>query len=135
MAGRLTLEELEQRLEVAVAAHDHAQLASAMAGLPAPALFPPLPRLTVPRPSGGDGVVGLVLGIVALVLLMMSFGLLSFFTMPLSISAWILGRSARRQADKQGLPRPSTAQPGEVLGIVGTVLSCVLLAGCAAFVV
>ena len=76
----------------------------------------------------------LVLGIVGLSLLFISFGLLSFLTLPLSATGWGLGRSARRDADARGVPRPGPAQAGEVLGMVGTVLSAVALAGCAAVV-
>jgi hypothetical protein len=75
-----------------------------------------------------------VLGVVGLTLLLISFGLLSFLTLPVSATGWALGRSARRDADRRGLPRPGPAQPGEVLSIVGTVLSAVVVAGCAAVV-
>ena len=48
----------------------------------------------------------------------------------MSATAWGLGRSARRSS-QGGEPWRSSAQAGEVLGIIGTVLSSVLLAGCA----
>jgi hypothetical protein len=74
-------------------------------------------------------VVSLVLGILSICLLCLSFGLLFVLTLPLSVTAWALGRGARRS----GAPgNRGTARAGEVLGIVGTALSALLLAGCAA---
>jgi len=131
VVGRLTLEDLEERLAGVLAATDQAQLSATLAGLPAPALAS-LPQPAPASPSSASAVASLVLGVVGLSLLFVSFGLLSFLTLPISATGWGLGRSARRDADKRGLPRPSQAQPGEVLGILGTVLSCVVLAGCAA---
>jgi hypothetical protein len=62
-----------------------------------------------------------VLAITALCLLFMSFGLLFFFTLPLAIAAWALGRAARRSG------AGGTAKAGEALGIAGTLLSALPL--------
>lgn len=134
LAGRLSVEELEQRLAGAIAARDQSELSGSLAGLPAPAFPPPAPRPIPVQAQGNGAVASLVLGIVGLSLLLISFGLLSFLTLPVSATGWGLGRSARRAADSRGVPRPAAAQAGEVLGIVGTVLSTVVLAGCAAIV-
>ena len=126
------MEDLEERLAGAMAARDQSQLSGTLAGLPAPAFAPPAPRPIPAQAESNGAVASLVLGIVGLSMLLMSFGLLSILTLPLSVTGWALGRSARRDADSRGLPRPAPARPGEVLGIVGTVLSAVVLAGCAA---
>ena len=52
-------------------------------------------------------------------MLIMSFGLLFLISLPLSVSAWGLGRDARRS----GTSAPGVARAGEVLGIVGTLLA------------
>jgi len=127
------VEDLEERLAGAMAARDQSQLSGTLAGLPAPAFAPPpAPRPIPAQAESNSAVASLVLGIVGLSMLLMSFGLLSILTLPLAVTGWALGRSARRDADSRGLPRPGPARPGEVLGIVGTVLSAVVLAGCAA---
>ena len=134
VAGRLSVEELEQRLSGVMAARDQAELSGTLAGLPAPAFPPPAGRPVQGPAQSPSAIAGLVLGIVGLFLLMLSFGLLSFLTLPLSAIGWGLARSARREADRRGVPRPSQAVPGEVVCIIGTVLSAVVVAGCAAIV-
>ena len=134
MAGRLSVEEFEQRLSGAMAARDQAELSGTLAGLPGPAFPPPAGRPVQGPAQSPNAIASLVLGIVGLSLFLMSFGLLSLVTLPLSAVGWGLGRSARRDADRRGLPRPSQAVPGEVLCIIGTVLSAVVVAGCAAIV-
>jgi Domain of unknown function (DUF1707) len=135
VAGRLSVEEFEQRLAGAMAARDQADLSGALAGLPAPPFPPPAWRGTQTQAQSPNAIASLVLGIAGLSLLMMSFGLLSFVTLPLSAVGWGLGRSARRDADRRGVPRPGQAVPGEILGMVGTVLSAVVIAGCAAIII
>jgi hypothetical protein len=130
LAGRLSTEELEARMGAALAARDDHQLFTALAGLPmgggapAPAAGPQ---------RDGSATASLVLGIISLAALFVSFGLLTILTLPMSATAWGLGRSARRSS-QGGESWRSSAQAGEVLGIVGTVLSSVLLAGCAAVI-
>jgi len=134
VAGRLSVEQLEQRLAGVMAARNQFELSGTLTGLPAPAFPPPAPRPVQAQAQSSSAVASLVLGVVGLTLLLISFGLLSFLTLPVSATGWALGRSARRDADRRGLPRPGLAQPGEVLSIVGTVLSAVVVAGCAAVV-
>jgi hypothetical protein len=125
LSGRLTAEEFEQRVEEAWRARFASDLWRAMRALPVDA--PP-----VARPAGnGAAVASLVTGLLSIFLLMLSFGLLFLLTLPLSVTAWALGREGRRAGDPH---RRGMARTGEVLGIVGTALSVVLLAGCAALV-
>jgi hypothetical protein len=124
LSGRLTAEEFEQRVGEALRARDEAGLWTALRSLPAEA--PPRPA----RPAGGgSAVASLVTGVTALFLLMISFGLAFMLTLPLAVTAWALGREGRRSGNPRG---QGMARTGEVLGIVGTALSLVLLAGCAA---
>jgi Domain of unknown function (DUF1707) len=111
LSGRLTAEEFEQRVGEAWRARFAADLWKALRWLPVET--PPVPAPAKPA----SGVPSLVLAIAALCLLFFSFGLLFFFTLPLAIVAWVLGRSARRS----GARGPAVA--GEALGIAGTLLS------------
>ena len=116
LSGRLTAEEFEQRVGEAWRARFAADLWQALRWLPVDS--PPVP----PRPAKpASGTLSLVLAITALCLLFMSFGLLFFFTLPLAIAAWALGREARRSG------AGGTAKAGEVLGIAGTLLSALPL--------
>jgi Domain of unknown function (DUF1707) len=124
LSGRLTAPEFEERVAEAWRARVSADLWQALRALPVPA--PTVVR--GPESGNGNAVAALVLGIVALCLLFVSFGTFFLMTLPLSVMAWALGRSARRAG------RSGAATAGEALGIVGTVLGMVLLAGCAAFV-
>jgi Domain of unknown function (DUF1707) len=125
LSGRLTDEEFEERVEAAWRARYASDLWHALRALPVDA--PP-----VTRPAGnGAAVASLVTGLLSIFLLMLSFGLLFLLTLPLSVTAWALGREGRRSGNPQ---RRGMARTGEVLGIVGTALSVLLLAGCAALV-
>jgi hypothetical protein len=126
LSGRLTEAEFEERVGEALRARDVADLTRALRFLPAET--PPGPA----RPAGGgSAVASLVTGAVALFLLMISFGLFFLLTLPLAVTAWALGRDARRSAWPTRLV---IARAGEVMGIVGTGLSLLLLAGCAALI-
>jgi hypothetical protein len=114
LSGRLTAEEFEQRVGEAWRARFAADLWHALRWLPVER--PPVPQAPPKRRSG---TASLVLGICAICLLFMSFGLLFFVTLPLAITAWALGREARRSAPPGG----GAAKAGEALGIVGTLLS------------
>ena len=121
LAGRLTVEEFEQRVAEAVRARFEGDLWRALRFLPMDA---------PPRPAGGGLAVGsLVTGVMSLLLLMASLGLLFIVTLPMSVTAWALGREARRSGNPS---RPGIARAGEVIGIVGAVFSVLMLAGCAA---
>jgi Domain of unknown function (DUF1707) len=126
LSGRLTAEEFEQRVGEALRARTARDLWTALRWLPVEGPSRPA------RPSGGgSAVASLVTGLMAVILLMVSFGLFFMLTLPLAVTAWALGRQARRSAHprSQGM-----ARTGEVLGIVGTALSALMLAGCAALI-
>ena len=126
LTGRLTAEEFEQRVGEACRARSAQDLWQALRWLPVEA--PPAVR----RPSAGLAVWSLVLGLVGLFVLLMSFGLLFPIALPLSITAWALGREARRSG---ACNAPGVATAGQVIGMTGTALSVIWLAGCAALVV
>lgn len=132
LAGRLSLAQLEQRIGEACSAPDDRALLIALRDLPilvgGPILPPPS---AAARGADGGGVASLVCGLVGLTMLVLSFGLLSILSVPLSACAWGLGRSSRRSARAAGRT-PGVATGGEVLGIIGTVLGTTVLAGCAA---
>jgi Domain of unknown function (DUF1707) len=124
LAGRLTTEEFEERVGDALRARVAADLWQALRGLPVES--PPVPSRQ--RESRG-AVASIVVGILALCVLFMSFGLLFAVSLPLAVTAWALGREARRSGPPH---RRDAAMAGEALGILGTVLSVLLFAGCAA---
>jgi hypothetical protein len=125
LTGRLTAEEFEQRVAEAWRARSAQDLWQALRWLPVEA--PPAVR----RRSAGLAVWSLVVGILGLFVLLMSFGLLFPIALPLSVTAWALGREARRSGTCSA---PGVATAGEVIGITGTTLSVIWLAGCAALV-
>ncbi|MGH2745469.1 MAG: DUF1707 SHOCT-like domain-containing protein [Thermoleophilaceae bacterium] len=128
LAGRLTAEEFEERVADAWRARFAAELWQALRALPVEA--PPVPPAPAAPPArNGSATVSLVLGILAVSLLFLSFGLLFLLTLPLSVTAWALGREARRSGAQNGR---GAAVAGEALGIAGTLLSLLIFAGCAA---
>lgn len=119
-------------MAAALAARDDQQLFAALAELPiraAPAAAPAPPA----GQRDGSATASLVLGIIGIVTLLVSIGFLSVLTLPMSATAWGLGRSARRAA-RGDEPWRSSARTGEILGIVGTVLSTLTIAGCVALI-
>jgi Domain of unknown function (DUF1707) len=127
LSGRLTADEFEQRVEEACRARFAADLWQALRALPVPA-----PPAAPARPAQShSGTASLVLGIATLCLFFFSFGLLFFFTLPMAITAWALGRAARRSGAAGGR---SAAVAGEALGMVGTLLSLLPIVGIAALV-
>ena len=132
LAGRLSLEQFEGRMTEAWTAADDRALFGSLRGLPVMVGAPaPPPRA---RPRDGNATAALVCGIVALTLFVISFGMLAFISLPLSATAWGLGRSSRRAAQAAGLDSGG-GSAGEALGIIGTVLGMLALGGCAALVV
>jgi Domain of unknown function (DUF1707) len=124
LAGRLTAEEFEERVAEAWRARFADDLWRALRWLPVES--PPAPPAA---PKKGSGTTSLVLGIAAICLLFLSFGMLFVLTLPMGIIAWALGREARRSAPP-GLRGKAVA--GEALGIAVTLLSVmpfVVLAG------
>jgi hypothetical protein len=127
LSGRLTTEEFEERVEEAWRARFAADLWRALRDLPVDAS----PAPARPAAKSHLATVSLVLGILGISFLILSFGLLFALTLPLSATAWALGREARRSGAVNGR---GAAAAGETLGVIGTVLSLLLFAGCAALV-
>jgi Domain of unknown function (DUF1707) len=115
LSGRLTAEEFEQRVAEAWQARFADDLWRALRALPVES-----PPVWQPPRRSRSGTASLVLGIAAICLLFFSFGLLFFLTLPLGITAWALGREARRSAPP-GMRGNAVA--GEALGIAVTLLS------------
>lgn len=119
LSGRLTAEEFEQRVEETWRARFAGDLWHALRWLPVEA--PPVqPAPPAGRAKGRSATASLVLGISALCLLFLSFGLLFFLAFPMALTAWALGREARRSGPPEARGRVRT---GEVLGIAGMLLS------------
>ena len=137
LAGRLTLEEYEQRCEDAARGRFLDDLNAALRELPypppehAPAPVPAAAPARRPKDPQASAVLSVVLGTLSLVGVLISFGLLFMLTLPASTWAWWLGRRTRRGA--AGAAR-TLAALGEGLGAAATVLGCLALAACAAFV-
>ena len=64
-------------------------------------------------PSSGSAVCSLVLGLLGLIVLIGSLGFLFVIALPLSVTAWALGRQARRSG---ACGAPGVAIAGEVIG-------------------
>ncbi|HEV2769752.1 MAG TPA: DUF1707 domain-containing protein [Solirubrobacteraceae bacterium] len=124
LAGRLDAGEFDERSSEVWSARTDRELAFSMRGLPATSS----PSVRTEPGDSTLAIASLVLGVVGLSLLLVSFGLLAFLALPLSATAWGLGRRARRQPGAGG---NTQATAGVVLGIVGTALSALLLGGCA----
>jgi hypothetical protein len=123
--GRLTAEEFEERVGEAWRARFAADLWHALRALPVEGLPGALARPAKSR----AGLVSLLLAIPAVCLLVMSLGILWPMTLPLGVTAWSLGREARRSAGAAG--SRGIAIAGERLGIAATLLSLLPMAGCA----
>jgi hypothetical protein len=79
-----------------------------------------------PEPGNGLATTSLVLSVVALLILLPSFGLLLPLSLPFSIAAWVTGAFGRRQvADGTTKVGDGIAHAGIVLGIVGIVLAVI----------
>jgi Domain of unknown function (DUF1707) len=125
LSGRLTAEEFEARVAEAWHARFATDLWRALRWLPVDT--PPVP----PRTRTRTGTAPLVLAIAAICLLFMSFGLLFFVSLPLSVTAWALGREARRSPAPGARGRAAAA---EALGIAGTLLGLLPIAAFVGFV-
>jgi hypothetical protein len=129
LAGRITSDELEERVAEAWAGRTEAHLDHAMRGLPprrppavaAVAMGPPR-FVAPPRQSGAAGA-SLACAIAALTLLTFTLGFAAILTLPLAGTAWVLGRDARRAPGGGG----SAAAAGHLLGIIGVGLSAMAL--------
>ena len=121
LSGRLTAEEFEERVGEAWRARSSADLWHALRRLPVE------PPPAAPGKSGA-AVTSLVLAILGLCVLVMSFGVLFLITFGLAVTAWSLGREARRSG---AIANPGTARAGEVIGAAGTLLSLLPMAALA----
>jgi hypothetical protein len=140
LAGRLTLEEYEERCGEAAGARFLHDLRAALRELPeppprhwpapSPASAPAAPAPAPPAPHSA-AVASLVLGVLSLLGLVLSFGLLFIVTLPASTSAWALGRRARRTSDG-GVHTIATI--GETCGAAATCAGCLALAACGMFI-
>ena len=137
IAGRLTLDEYEERCDEVTAARFLDDLRRAVRELPYPLpehgpLRPAPPAAAAPAPpSQGSAIVAVVLGASSLAVAVGTLGLLFALTLPLSVVAWALGRRARRY----GRPDSRTlGTVGEVLGIAATAIACTTLVACAALI-
>jgi len=137
LAGRLTLDEYEERCDEAAAGRFLADLERALRELPyplpehAPAAPAPAPTAPpVPAPTGdpeAGAVLALILGILSLAGVVLSLGTLFLITLPASTWAWSLGHRTRRVT--RGAIR-GIAGTAEALGTLATVLACLPLAAC-----
>ena len=85
----------------------------------------PFPRMT-PEPGNGLATTSLVLGMLGLLIIFPSLGLLFIFSLPCSIGAWVTGQMGRKQVS-DGITKAGDgiAHAGIVLGIVGVILAVV----------
>ena len=123
LSGRLTHEEFEQRVGEAWRARYSQELWQALRFLPVDGKPP------VRRESSGTAAAALVMGLAGLCVMVFTLGLLFPLGLPLGISAWALGRDARRNG---ALRSRGIARAGEITGIVVSLWATLMLAGCAA---
>lgn len=143
LAGRLTLEEYEERCGEAAGARFLHDLRAALRELPEPpplhwpapsppaAPSPPSPPAAPAPAPHSAAVASLALGVLSLLGLVFSFGLLFMITLPASTSAWVLGRRARRTSDGA---LHTIATIGETCGAAATFAGCLALAACGMFI-
>ena len=101
LAGRLTLDEYEERCDEAAGGRFLADLERALRELPYP--LPEHAPLALPAPAAPPGrdleagaVLALILGVMSMAGVVLSMGMLFLLTLPTSMWAWSLGRQARR---------------------------------------
>jgi hypothetical protein len=124
--GRLTDLEFEERTEEVCRARFRSELWTAMRELPVP-VRPAAPRFVQPPAAEKVASNALAFGVVACLLLVVSFGILFPLVLPFGAAAIVLGRRA------SGLGRsPRTARTAQVLGtvaVVGDLLALLLWSG------
>ena len=120
-AGRLSAEELEERVEEAWRARFVSGLWNAVRELP---LEAPSPQRDAP-PGNGSAVAGFVTSLLAACLLVISFGTASIVTVPASTVGWGLGQRGRRSGTT-GAHR-GLARAGEIIGFLGVVFGVIAL--------
>jgi hypothetical protein len=84
---------------------------------------PPFPRPAA-EPGNGLATTSLVLGMLGLLIIFPSLGLLFVFSLPFSIGAWVTGQLGRKQVTR-GLTKvgDGIAHAGIILGIVGIIVA------------
>jgi hypothetical protein len=88
--------------------------------------YPPQPRV----PDNGQAVAGFVLSLVAIGLLLISFGLSSIVSLGCGIAGVICSRNGKRKVDAGETPKHrGLAQAGFIIGWVGIGLSILATAG------
>lgn len=136
LAGRLTLDEYEERCAEAAAGRFLTDLERALRELPYPlpehaAAPSPTAPSTPAHDHAAGAVLALVLGVLSLLGIVLSLGMLFLLTLPASTWAWSLGHRSRRGT--RGAMRV-IAGAAETLGIVATVIGCLALTACGAMI-
>ena len=139
LAGRITSEELDDRVGRACAARTNADLDAAMAALPPRRppvqLFSAPPEVVVPPtfvlaphvPGEGLARSSAALSLGGLALLVVTLGTTGIVTLPMSIAGWVVARRAQGVlAENPGGPT-SMARTAEVVGVLGAVLAVVAI--------
>jgi hypothetical protein len=84
---------------------------------------PPFPR-AVPEPGNALATTSLVLGMIGLLIVFPSLGLLFVFSLPFSIGAWVTGSLGRKQVSEgRTKAGDGIAHAGIILGIVGVIVA------------
>ena len=130
LAGRLELDEYEQRCDEAAGGRYVDDLRHALRELPPPPVTVAVPAPAPPAAADGEprAIIALVLGALALVGAVFTYGMLFIVTLPMSTLAWSLGRRSRRAGGG------TVAAVGEALGIAATIVGCLGLSACALFI-
>jgi DUF1707 SHOCT-like domain len=126
LSGRLTAEEFEERVGEAWRARYARDLWQALRFLPTEE------RVVREEGGGGSAVTALVIGLMSLCLMVFTLGLAFPLVLPLGITAWALGRDARRSGPRRFR---GVARGGEVTGIIAGGWAVLMLAGCTALLV
>lgn len=131
LSGRLTADEFEARVDEAWRARDAQDLWQALRFLPVERAALPVARDDDDAGGGGSASAALVVGLVALCMMVFTLGLAFPVALPVGLTAWILGRDARRSGPHRVR---GIARAGEAIGIVTSVWAALMLAGCAVIV-
>ena len=87
-----------------------------------------LPVATPPIEKRGSGAAALILSGLGFCVMFFTLGLAFALALPLFAAGWLAGREARRLSPGGA---PSAAIAGELLGVMGTVVCLLYVAGCA----
>ena len=122
LTGRLTADEFEQRVGEAWAARCSDDLWRALRWLPVER--PPVQKR-------GSGAAALILSGLGFCIMFFTLGLGFALALPLFVAGWLAGREARRFPPGGA---SGAAVAGELLGVIGTGVCLLYVAGCAALV-